>query len=124
MQQFCNKGIPKKTLEDTHYCMKAWEQWCNYARQTSRDIPSIQTMQQTKPQQCWTSFILEVHKKNGEEYSPDTLHYLCCGIMHFLHSNGWPSIDLFTDTEFTDFRAVLDSEMKRPQAQGIGTKKK
>ena len=44
--------------------------------------------------------------------------------MRFLCSNGWPSIDLFTDTEFTDFRAVLDSEMKRLQAQGIGTKKK
>ena len=124
IKQLRSKGIPKKTLEDTHYCMKVWEQWCNYARQTGRDIPPIQTMQQTKLQQCLTSFVLEVRKKNGEEYSPDTLHHLCCGIMRFLRSNGWPSIDLFTDTEFTDFRAVLDSEMKRLQAQGIGTKKK
>ena len=102
IKQLRNKGIPKKTLEDTHYCMKVWEQWCNYARQTGRDIPPIQTMQQTKLQQCLTSFVLEVRKKNGEEYSPDTLHHLCCGIMRFLRSNGWSSIDLFTDTEFTD----------------------
>ena len=122
--QFRNKGIPKKTLEDTHYCVKVWEQRGDYARQTGRDIPPIQTMQQTKLQQCRTSFVLEVRKKNGEEYSPDTLHDLCCGIMCLLCSNGWPSIDLFTDTEFTDFRAVLDSEMKCLQAQGIGTKKK
>ena len=44
--------------------------------------------------------------------------------MRFLRSNGWSSIDLFTDTEFTDFRALLDSEMKHLQAQGTGTKKK
>ena len=49
IKQLRSKGIPKKTLEDTHYCMKVWEQWCNYARQTGRDIPPIQTMQQTKP---------------------------------------------------------------------------
>ena len=81
-------------------------------------------MQQTKLQQCLTSFVLEVCKKNGEEYCPNTLHHLCCGIMRFLRSNGLPSIDLFTDTEFTDFHAVLDSEMKHLQAQGVGTKKK
>ena len=115
---FAIKGPPRRPLK-----MKVWKQWCNYARQTGRDIPPIQAMQ-TKLQQCLTSFVLEVRKKNGEEYSPDTLHHLCCGIMRFLCSNGWPSIDLFTDTEFTDFHAVLDSEMKRLQAQGIGTKKK
>ena len=38
IKQLRYKGI----LEDTHYCMKVWEQWCNYARQTGRDIPPIQ----------------------------------------------------------------------------------
>ena len=32
IKQIRNKGIAKKTLENTHYCMKVWEQWYNYAR--------------------------------------------------------------------------------------------
>ena len=40
IKQLRNKGIPKKTLEDTQYCMKVWEQWCNYARQKQAEISS------------------------------------------------------------------------------------
>ena len=32
------KGIPKKTLEDTQYCMKVWEEWCNYRRKKYQDL--------------------------------------------------------------------------------------
>jgi len=45
-------------------------------------------------------------------------------IMRFLHFNGWPSIDPFTDTEFTDFHAGLDSEMKRLQSTGYRDQEK
>ena len=35
--------------------------------------------------QYWmTRFILEVQKKKGEKYPPNTLHHLACGIMRFL----------------------------------------
>ncbi len=41
--------------------------------------------------------------------------------MRFLRCNGKPVIDIFKDKEFTQFRAVLDSEIKRLQSAGIGT---
>ena len=41
--------------------------------------------------------------------------------MH-LRSNGKPAIDFFRDSEFADFRATLDSEMKQLQAAGLGSK--
>lgn len=63
-------------------------------------------------------------EKNGTEYSPETLHHLCCGIMRFLCWNGWPSIDFFANAEFMNFRAILDGEMKRLQAQEVGSKRK
>ena len=58
------------------------------------------------------------------EYSPDTLHHICCGVMRFLRSCGWPSVDFFADPEFMDFRATLDSEMKRLRSSVIGSKEK
>ena len=125
IQEVRNKGIPKKTLEDTKYCVKVWEEWCSYRRQTCRDtIPPLQCIVPSQLQHWLTRFVLEVRKKNGAEYSPDTLHHLCCGIMRFLRWNGWPSIDFFVDAEFMDFRSILDGEMKRLQAQGVGSKKK
>ena len=33
------------------------------------------------------------------------------------------SVDFFADPEFMDFRATLDSEMKRLRSSGIGSKK-
>ena len=44
--------------------------------------------------------------------------------MRHLRWNGQPAIDFFAVSTFAEFRASLDSEMKRLQAAGIGTKKK
>ena len=69
-------------------------------------------------------FVLEVRKKEGAEFPPNTLHHICCGIMRYMRNNGNPGLDIFRDKEFAEFRAVLDSEMKRLQAAGLGSQKK
>ena len=66
-----------------------------------------------------TRFILEIRKKNGDEYPPNTLHHLICGIMRFLRQNGNPQLDFFKDAIFADFRCSLDGEMKRLQSKGL-----
>ena len=38
--------------------------------------------------------------------------------------NGRPDIDIFRSSDFCDFRASLDAEMKQLQAMGIGNKNK
>ena len=68
-------------------------------------------------------FILEVCKKDGTEFPPNTLHHICCGIMRFVGTNGM-NVDIFKDEGFAKCRAVLDSEMKRLQAAGKGTMQK
>ena len=71
--------------------------------------------------QHWmTHFILEVRKKNSEEYPPNTLYHLVCGIMRFLRQNG-KQMDFFKDDIFANFRSSLDGEMKRLQSKGIGS---
>lgn len=58
---------------------------------------------------------------NGEEYRPNTLHHIICGIMRHVRVNIRADIDFFKDTEFAGFRGSLDAEMKRLQAKGLGS---
>ena len=86
IKQLRNKGISKKTLEDTHYCNDSLGTMVRLCQTKQAEI-FLKSRQCSKPN-CLTSFVLEVCKENGEEYSPDTLHHLCCGIMWFQHPNG------------------------------------
>ena len=118
-------SIPKKTAEDTRYCTGVWQEWSDYHATTySTYIPPLSAV--TPPQlQYWlTRFVLEVRKKDGTDYPPQTLHHLCSGLLRHLRQNGHPSLDIFKDPFFAEFRSTLDAEMKRLQQLGIGSKKK
>ena len=69
-------------------------------------------------------FILEVHKKDGSCYLPDTLHHIFCGIIHYLRQNGQADIDFFKDGGFVSFRQTLDAEMKHIKRTGAGCSKR
>ncbi len=100
------KGVPAKTQEDTKYmyCIRLWEEWCKYQLQTCGDhIPSISKPSSCELQHWLTRFVLEVRKKDGSEFPPNSLHHLCSGIVRYLHGNGHPSIDVFKDAEFAQF---------------------
>ena len=60
--------------------------------------------------------------RSKEQYPPNTLHHICCGIMCYLRSESHPNIDFFRDASFSRFREVLDVEMKRLQKEGLGSK--
>ena len=71
----------------------------------------------------WLShFTLEVRKRDGSEYPPNSLHHICAGIQRHLRGNG-RIVDLFTDTDFSLFQGTLDRETKRLQCIGLGSKK-
>ncbi|XP_041353937.1 zinc finger MYM-type protein 3-like isoform X2 [Gigantopelta aegis] len=51
-------------------------------------------------------FVKEVRKPNGEEYSPDSIYYLCLGIQQYLYENS--RIDnIFTDVYYEKFTECL-----------------
>ena len=64
-----------------------------------------------------TCFVLEVRKKDGSLYPPNTLHHLTAGLLRHLRESGH-------NIEFTSFRASLDSEMKRISRERIGSKRR
>ena len=119
------KGIPKRTQQDTKYCVNIWDEWREYRRRSTGIV--IAPLQQLPPHQLnefLTMFVLEARKKTGEVYPPNTLHHIVCGLMRHLPPTGNPQIDFFRDPEFSGFRASLDAEMKRLQEEGVGLKRK
>ena len=109
-------GIPSKTQQDTRYCVKIWKEWRIHRIHTTGVNISPRNQLSLSDLAHWlTHFILEVRKKNGEVYLPNSLHHICCGLMREVRQSGKPQLDLFKDPEFSDFRASLDAEMKRLQ---------
>ena len=73
----------------------------------------------------WLSrFVLEVRKKNGEPYPPNTLYQLICGLQRQLRERGRADIKIFDNPSFHDFRSTLDGEMKRLNSTGNYVNKK
>ena len=122
------ESIPKKTREDTAYCVRLWLSWSDYRTATTGiPVPSLAVLSATTADlQYWLiRFIHEIRKKNGLEYPPNTLHHIISGIMrHIRHDCGRPEVDFFKDPEFSDFRSSLDAEMKHLQSTGLGSEKK
>ena len=108
-------GIPQSTKKDTKYCVNIWEEWSKQRQQTTNTtIPPLATMESSHIAHWMTRFILEARKKSGDPYPPNTLHHIVTGLMRYLRWSG-REIDLLKDVEFHEFRALLDSEMKRLQ---------
>ena len=116
-----HSAIPTTTRRDNKYCYTLWNDWVLYrANSTGEVIPLLHNITAEELQHWLCAFVLEVRKKDGNLFVPNTLHHICCGIMRYLRTNGMPQIDIFKDSGFSQFRMVLDAEMKRLQSAGIG----
>ena len=116
-------AVPAKTLADNSYCIGVWREWRDHRlTEYGDDIPPIEQLTPSDLAANLSRFIFEVRKKNGEEFPPKTLHHIVCGIQRYFRMNVDSSIDFFKDSEFADFRICLDSEMKRLQRAGHGSK--
>ena len=75
-------GISQKTKEDTEYCMRIWNAWSEeriaIADSGDEKIPPLLQMNKEMMQHWLTCFILEVKKKDGSEYPPNTLYHIVC----------------------------------------------
>ena len=79
-------------------------------------------MDNTSLQHWMSRFVLEVRKRDGTEYPPNTLYHIICGLQRYIRGSR-PEVDFFQDRSFGGFRAVLDSEMKRVQKRELGPRK-
>lgn len=109
------QAVPKKTRQDTEYCVRVWDAWRTNRNVHGPAVPSLLDMEQATLA-CWlTRFVLEMRKTDGTEYPPNIVHHIVCGVMHHLRCTK-PDIDIFKDGEFSSFRSSLDAEMKQLQS--------
>ena len=125
IQHAKQNAVPKSTKRDTEYCTRMWKEWCPSREQSSNCvIPPLCELNKSQLQHWMSRFVMELRKKDGSVFPPNSLHHICCGLMRYLRSSGKPELDIFKDSEFAEFRTVLDSQMKRLKAAGIGANKK
>ena len=69
----------------------------------------------------WLSrFVIEIRRRDGKEYPPNTLYQICCGILHYIREVK-PQLDIFREAAFASFRKTLDAEMKRFESWWTGS---
>ena len=92
------------TRKDTKYCVSMWDEWVvARAKSTGTIIPYLKDISIPELNHWMCYFILEVRKKDGTEFPPNTLHHICCGILRYLRISGI-NVDIFKDKEFIKFR--------------------
>ena len=96
------KAVPEKTQRDKKYCTNLWEEWVSHrAETTGIIIPHLKNIDMEELQHWMCAFILEIRKKDGSVFPPNTLHHIYCGLMRYLRANGMPEIDFFKNERFS-----------------------
>lgn len=118
-------AIPHKTVIDTNYCVGLWNQWCRHrASRYGHSIPPLEGITVEELAHHMSSFVFEIRKRDGSEFPPDSIHHIVSGLQRFVRWKRNPAIDIFKDAEFAEFRCCLDSEMKRLQRAGLGSRRR
>ena len=126
-------AIPYKTKQNTEWAEKAW---FSLAMQRVKNLSTEEIESGYKLEAAFASmsvvamnywlgrFILEARAISGKEYSPDSVYQLCCGLQRSLRNADCGDINLFEDSNFTEFRGVLDGKLKQLNRTGKYVEKK
>ena len=113
--------VPKATEKATNWTLNLWKEWQNNRKDNGADYPLTPPHLLTEKllNEWMCKFILEVRRKDGAEYPPNSLYQIVCGILRHVRIYA-PSINFFTQPQYDTFRRVLDGEMKRLKSKGFG----
>jgi len=120
-------GVPAKTREQNVWASTVWRVWAKYRR-------SIEPVEEVEQQHVleegfsimtvpamnfWLcKFVLEVRRKDGEPYGPDTLYQIRCALLRLLKDADRGDVNVLTNHKFTKFRGTLDARMKELKNTG------
>lgn len=130
-------GVPKKTRQANNWTLNLWKDWARHRNARPETLLEMGPNVVIPEDICLLSdcdlnfwmqrFIVEIRRKDGSEYPPNTLTQIVAGLQRHLRSvcvgrqiNFFKEEDLF----FREFRKTLDARMKLLTSQGIGVDKK
>ena len=119
------QAIPANTQKSTSFAVNVWKEWSSHRRAVNpSDWPAhLLIMNECELNRWLSRFVLEIRRRDGKEYLPNTLYQICCGILRYVRELK-PQLDIFRDAAFAGFRQSLDAEMKRLKASGLGVSTK
>ncbi len=116
------KAIPANTKKGTTWAVNVWKEWSEYRRRTCEshlDAPPHLFLCRRREVNNWLSrFVLEVRRKDGSLYPPNTLYQLCCGGLRYVREIK-PELDIFRHTVVASFRKTLDAETSKESMYGV-----
>ena len=121
-------GIPPKTRRQTSWACGVWAAWANNPKllpsvdqnEESYELSEDITSMSVRSLQFWLpKFVLEVRRKDKQNYPPDSLYSICSGLQRSLKFCDCADVKLLTDSKFSRFQGTLDAEMKCLRSTGI-----
>ncbi|XP_062291642.1 uncharacterized protein LOC133996101 isoform X2 [Scomber scombrus] len=100
---------------NSQYGIDAWRRWIQWREsQTNPDLVSRDAALKEDILRCSVAelsqglchFITELKRPDGEQYSPDSLFYLCLSIQQYLYKNGRME-NIFSDLIYSKFLTVF-----------------
>ena len=119
------RGIPVKTQDQNKWVGNIWREWVQYCLQYSCVEPEEKEHKlledfckmSKQAMNFWLGkFVLEVRRKDGRPYSPDTLYQICCALLRLLREVDRADVNILADPMFCQFRVTLDACMKELKA--------
>jgi len=95
--------------------MSAWAEWCK-----ARNIDvNMETYCPQVLDGLLNKFYIEIRKKDGTDYEPNSLRVMQAAIDSYLRHKNYP-VSIITGHEFTKSRETLDAKAKLLRRQGKG----
>ncbi|KAK6188604.1 hypothetical protein SNE40_004747 [Patella caerulea] len=128
-------SVPIKTRNNNKWVLNLWKDWVDNRNskpetyfEKGKLIPTdINTLNDEELQFWLQRFIVEIRRKDGTNYPPNTLVQIVSGLQRYIKNDcNRNNVHILRDDDekFSTFRKILDSEMKRLTSLGFGTKVK
>ena len=112
-------AIPAKTRQQTKWAISRWDAWAlNCSLKCSKEpVPQLEGIPEKMIELWFKRFVVEIRKKDGKCYPPDTLYQLVVSLQWYLHKKG-------QYLRFANVKDTLDAKMKRLGSEDAGSIKK
>lgn len=131
LENMRKSAVPLKTRQNTMWADNLWRAWVRARKQAgflgdeSKILLCDNFVDMSRESlSFWLpKFIMEVRKETGDDYPPDSVYNICCGLERNLRLNDREDVNIFVDSDFSKFRQVLDGRMKLLRSSGKFKKK-
>lgn len=124
-------AVPENTRRSTTFALRVYDDWvaARNAAFPSNQYPEIRNLPEESVERfnkILSHFIFEIRRRDGQEYPPNTIHGIMCGILRFLRDSlHRPDLNFFDKDNHSlkYLRDSLDCRMKKLTEKGIGLQK-